>query len=336
MAAYNEKLKGGGHELALESGSGDIPAVEDFTSSSDYEPGVLASLRRFEARMDKALGVESEAIVRKTDNDKRPVPWHEELNMALIWASASLGWASVATISGGLALTAVADGHISLIIGVIIIALVLLTISFLGLKYILIYERLKVWLLTTAGIGIPTVIGITAGAIVASALNNINAWKTAYTDPHQGLSFLIRDMLHPRGFANFLLILLSFSGINTNIMSLYLSAISFHQMATPYAKVPRFVWTLGNFVIVMVLAIVGRQKLNTYLQDFLSLLGYWCTSYFVILFEEHTIFRKRDFANYDLEGWNNRKRLPPLPFFWVLLRGAKEWLRPGSPDHLAS
>ncbi|KAF6525746.1 hypothetical protein HZS61_011541 [Fusarium oxysporum f. sp. conglutinans] len=197
-------------------------------------------------------------------------------------------------------------------------------------------SRLKVWLLTTAGIGIPTVIGITAGAIVASALNNINAWKTAYTDPHQGLSFLIRDMLHPRGFANFLLILLSFSGINTNIMSLYLSAISFHQMATPYAKVPRFVWTLGNFVIVMVLAIVGRQKLNTYLQDFLSLLGYWCTSYFVILFEEHTIFRKRDFANYDLEGWNNRKRLPPLPFFWVLLRGAKEWLRPGSPDHLAS
>jgi purine-cytosine permease-like protein len=102
-------------------------------------------------------------------------------------------------------------------------------------------SRLKVWLLTTAGIGIPTVIGITAGAIVASALNNINAWKTAYTDPHQGLSFLIRDMLHPRGFANFLLILLSFSSINTNIMSLYLSAISFHQMATPYAKVPRFV-----------------------------------------------------------------------------------------------
>lgn len=454
MAAYNEKRFGGSQELSLESGSGDVPAAEQLASSSDYETGVLASLRRFEARMDKALAVESEAIVRKTEKDKRPVPWHEELNMALIWASGTmgiscfatgflgwefglslkqslliyifasilggsvssycatfgaatglrqvsvsrysfgwypnkviaflngieqLGWASVATISGGLALTAVADGHISLVVGVIIIALVSLAISFLGLKYILIYERyawciylivfmiifgmvgpyadsktpasssgvnlsgnvlsliavvygssaswatmasdyyahypantsrLKVWLLTTAGIAIPTAIGMTAGATVASALNNVDAWKTAYTDPHRGLGFLIRDMLHPRGFAKFLLVLLSFSGINTNIMSLYSSAISFQQMATPCAKVPRFVWTLGNFVIVIVLAIVGRQKLNTYLQDFLSLLGYWCTSYFVILFEEHTIFRKRDFANYDLESWNDRKMLP--------------------------
>ncbi|KAJ0127348.1 Uncharacterized protein HZ326_29551 [Fusarium oxysporum f. sp. albedinis] len=319
MAAYNEKLKGGGHELALESGSGDIPAVEDFTSSSDYEPGVLASLRRFEARMDKALGVESEAIEFGLSLKQSLLIYVFASILGGLVSSycatfASLGWASVATISGGLALTAVADGHISLVIGVIIIALVLLAISFLGLKYILIYERyawciyfivfmiifgmvgpyadsktpasssgidlwgnvlsliaivygssaswatmaldyyvhylantsrLKVWLLTTAGIGIPTVIGITAGAMVASALNNIDAWKTAYTGPHQGLCFLIRDMLHPRGFANFLLVLLSFSGININIMSLYLSAISFQQMATPCAKVPRFVWTLG-------------------------------------------------------------------------------------------
>jgi purine-cytosine permease-like protein len=58
------------------------------------------------------------------------------------------------------------------------------------------------------------------------------------------------------------------------------------------------------------LAIGGRQKLNTYLQDFLSLLGYWCTSYAVILFEEHYVFRKGNFDNYDLEGWNDPARLP--------------------------
>lgn len=456
MASYEEKLKveDGLNEVNLESGSGELSRSEDYTTSSDYEPGVLGKLRRFEARMDRALGVESHAIDRKTAQDKRPVPWHEELNMALIWASGTmgiscfatgflgwefglslkqsiliyifasilgggvsaycatfgaatglrqvsvsrysfgwypnkviallngveqLGWASVATISGGLALTAVADGNISLVVGVVIIACISLAISFCGLRYILIYERyawliyfivfmiifgmvgpyadnttpasstgidlsgsvlsliaivygssaswatmasdyyahypadvsrLKVWLLTTFGIGIPTAIGMTAGATVASALNNVDAWKTAYEDPNQGLGFLIRDMLHPRGFAKLLLVLLSFSGINTNIMSLYSSAISFQQMATPCAKVPRFIWTLATFVVVIVLAIAGRQKLNTYLQDFLSLLGYWCTSYFVILLEEHTIFRKRDFANYDLEGWNDRKRLP--------------------------
>ncbi|KAL2203426.1 hypothetical protein CC79DRAFT_1338033 [Sarocladium strictum] len=451
MASSDEEVKGHSpvYEGTLESGSAD-----EHQTSPDHETGFLAALNRFEARMDRALGVESNAIDRKTEKDKRPVPWHEELNMALIWASGTmgiscfatgflgwefglslkqsllictfasllggsvsaycatfgaamglrqvsvsrysfgwypnkliaflngieqLGWASVATISGGLALTAVADGHISLIVGVVIIACVSLIISFCGLRYILIYERyawciyfvvfmiifgmvgpyadnesppsstgltlsgnllsliaiiygssaswatmasdyyahypanvsrLKVWLLTTCGIGIPTAIGMTAGATVASALNNVESWQKIYEDPHQGLGFLVRAMLHPRGFAKLILVLLSFSGINTNIMSLYSSAISFQQMATPCAKIPRFLWTFATFVVVIVLAIAGRSKLNAYLQNFLSLLGYWCTSYAIILLEEHTIFRKRDFANYDLEGWNDRQRLP--------------------------
>jgi purine-cytosine permease-like protein len=33
-------------------------------------------------------------------------------------------------------------------------------------------------------------------------------------------------------------------------------------------------------------------------------------SYAVILFLEHYVFRKGDFANYDLDGWNDPARLP--------------------------
>ena len=458
MSYYDEKLPDGKPiaDVSLEAGSGSDRAEEQregFTSS-DFEPGFLATLRRFEARMDKAMGVESHAIDRKLPHQKRPVKWHEELSMALLWASGTmgiscfatgflgwefrlslkqslliaifasilggavsaycatfspatglrqisfsryafgwypnkviaflngieqLGWAAVASISGGLALTAVADGKISLIVGVVIIAVVSLVISFLGLPVILVYERyawivyfiifmiifgmvgpyadntspaedtglsltgsvlsliaiiygssaswstmvgdyyvhypadvsrLKVFLLTTMGIAIPTAIGMTAGATVASALNNVPAWEKTYEDPSQGLGYLIRDMLHPRGFAKFLLVLFSLSGINTNIVSIYSSAISFQQMARPLAKVPRFIWTFLCFIVVLVLAIAGREKLNTYLQDFLSLLGYWCTSYFVILMLEHNVFRKGNFANYDLEGFNDPARLP--------------------------
>ena len=52
--------------------------------------GVLAALRRFEARMDAKLGVESEDITRKMPEDKHPVPWHQELSMALLWASGTV------------------------------------------------------------------------------------------------------------------------------------------------------------------------------------------------------------------------------------------------------
>ncbi|KAK5193930.1 hypothetical protein LTR99_005840 [Exophiala xenobiotica] len=414
--------------------------------------GILSKLRRLEARMDAKLGIESEAIDRKRAEDKRPVPWHEQLTMALLWASGTmntscfatgflgwefglslkqallitifasllggavtgycatfgaatglrqisvsrysfgwwpnkliaalnaiqqLGWAAVGCITGGLALTAVADGHVSLAVGIIIIAVVALAISFLGLNAILVYERyawliyfvifmiifgetgkyadnttpsslkgatlsgtvlsllaivygssaswctmasdyyvhypatvsrLKVFLMTTFGIAIPTSIGMTAGCVVASALNNKPDWADAYDN--QGLGFLIQDMLYPRGFAKFLLTLLVLSGINTNVISIYSAAISCQQFSRPFARLPRFVWTFICFAAIIALALGGRAELNTYLSNFLSLLGYWCTSYFVVLFEEHVIFRKGSFANYDLDGWNDPRRLP--------------------------
>src|ERR1700761_9848241 len=180
------------------------------------DDGVLSRLRRLEARMDEKLGVESEAIDRKRAEDKKPVPWHEQLTMALLWASGTMntsffatgfvgwefglslkqsipiyifasilggavtgycatfgaatglrqisvsrysfgwwpnkiiaalnavqqvGWAAVSCITGGLALTAVADGHVSLILGIVILAVVALCISFVGLNAILVYER---------------------------------------------------------------------------------------------------------------------------------------------------------------------------------------------------
>ena len=414
--------------------------------------GILSRLRRFESRMDAKLGIESEAINRKKPEDKRPVRWHEELTMALLWASGTMntscfatgflgwefglslkqailitifasilggavtgycatfgaatglrqisvgrysfgwwpnkiiaalnsiqqiGWAAVGCITGGLALTAVADGHVSLAVGIVIIAVVALAVSFVGLNAILVYERyawliyfiifmiifgqtgkyadnttpasvtgstlsgtvltllaiiygssaswctmasdyyvhykahvsrVKVFLMTTFGIAIPTSIGMVAGCVVASALNNRPDWNHAYTD--QGLGFLIRDMLHPLGFSKFLLTLLVLSGINTNIISIYSAAISCQQFSRPFARIPRFIWTFVCFAAILGLALGGREKLNTYLQDFLSLLGYWCTSYMVILFSEHVFFRKGNFDNYDLDGWNDPDRLP--------------------------
>lgn len=283
----------------------------------------------------------------------------------------------MACITGGLALTAVADGHISLIVGIVILAVVATIISFIGLKAILIYERyawfvffiifmiffgmtgkyadnsthtelkganlsgqvlsliaivygssaswqtmasdyyvhypvnisrLKVFLMTTFGIAIPTSIGMIAGCVVSSGMNNRPDWKDVYEN--DGLGFLIQTMIYPRGFAKFILTLLVLSGINVNVISIYSAAISCQQFARPFARVPRFIWIILCFAAILGLAVGGREKLNAYLQNFLSLLGYWCTQYFVILFSEHVIFRKMNFDNYDLEAWNDPKRLP--------------------------
>ncbi|USW51682.1 Putative purine-cytosine permease [Septoria linicola] len=441
----------------------------DAADSSSAETGIFARLRRLEATLDRKLGIESEAIDRKLPEDRKPQPWHAQLNMALIWASGTmniscfatgflgwefglslkqsilivifasllggavsgfcatmgaptglrqisisrfsfgwypnklvaalntiqqLGWSAVGCITGGLALTAVSDGNVSIVVGIIIIAVCSLAISFIGLRAILVYEkyawlvyfiifmiifgqtgrfsdnttpssltgedfsgtvlsllaivygssaswatiasdyyvqyavdvsRTKVFLMTTFGIALPTSIGMIAGCVVSSAMNNKPEWKDSYEN--RGLGFLINDMLYPNGFAKFILVLLVLSGINMNIMNTYSAALSCQQFARPFAKVPRFIWTVLCFGVIIALALAGRNQLLAYLQNFLSLLGYWCTSYFVIVFSEHYIFRKGKLENYDLAGWNDPARLPMgIAGFTAFALGVVVWV----------
>lgn len=61
--------------------------------------------------------------------------------IALLNVIEQLGWASVNCITGGLALSAVSDGHVSIAVGVIIVACVSFLFSFVGLKGVLLYEQ---------------------------------------------------------------------------------------------------------------------------------------------------------------------------------------------------
>lgn len=438
------------------SRSSDAVVVEYNNTPVKQDNGILSRLRNLEARMDKKLGIESQAIERKLPEDRHPMSWHSQAPMFCLWASGTmglscfatgflgwefgitlgqvipliifgaifgasitgfcatlgaptglrqisvsrysmgwypnkiiaalntitqLGWAAVSCITGGLALQGVSNGSISIAVGIVIIACISFAVSFVGLRAILIYEkyawiiffiifliiygqtgkyanellppaengvalsgqalsgtvltllaiyygssaswcsmasdyyvhypvnvnRWKVFFMTTFGIAIPTSFGMIAGACVASAFTIKPEWADA---EQRGLGFLIVKMLHPRGFADFLLVVFIFSGINTNIISLYSSAISCQQFARPCMRVPRFIWTILCFGVMLALGLAGGNHLLTYLQDFLSLLGYWCTSYFTIVFTEHVVFRKGDFANYNLEGWNDPNVLP--------------------------
>lgn len=64
---------------------------------SPKETGILARLRDLEGLMDRKLGVESEAIDRKLPEDRKHVPWHSQLNMALLWASGTMNVSCFAT-----------------------------------------------------------------------------------------------------------------------------------------------------------------------------------------------------------------------------------------------
>ncbi|KAJ5387683.1 hypothetical protein N7509_010224 [Penicillium cosmopolitanum] len=313
--------------------------------------------------------------------------------VALLNVIEQLGWASVNCITGGLALSAVSNGHVSIAVGVVIVACISLLFSFVGLRGVLLYEKyawilffiifmiiygeaahranladppsvhgltrsgqvlslfsvvygssaswssivsdfyvhypvntpkIKVFLYTTLGITIPTCIGMLLGACIASALSENPDWAEAYEG---GIGEILKEIIYPNGFAKFLLVLLVLSGIGVNCIAIYAGALSAQLFAPPCAKVPRVVWSLIVFVCILLLGIVGRNHLLDVLENFLSLLGYWNTSFFVILFTEHYYFRKGNLANYDLDAWNTPSKMPVgYAGLTAFLCGAAGWI----------
>ncbi|GFF29453.1 hypothetical protein IFM61606_10362 [Aspergillus udagawae] len=304
-----------------------------------------------------------------------------------------LGWASVNCITGGLALSAVSDGHVSIAVGVVIVACVSFLFSFVGLRGVLMYEqyawilffiifmiiygesahranlaapatvtgltrsgnalsligviygssaswssivsdfyvhypvntpKVKIFLYTTLGITIPTCIGMLLGACISSALDTNPEWAAAYEN---GIGEILKTIIYPGVFAKFLLVLLVLSGIGVNCIAIYSGALSAQLFAKPFAQVPRVVWSFLVFVCILLLSIAGRDHLLDVLENFLSLLGYWNTSFFVILFTEHYLFRGGSLSNYDLDAWDTPSRMPVgYAGLTAFLCGAAGWI----------
>lgn len=319
--------------------------------------------------------------------------WWPNKIVALLNTVQQIGWSAVGCITGGIALNAVADGGVSVALGIVIIAVCSLAISFVGIRAILKYEeyawlvflvvfiivysetgywtdnvtpskwsgadlsgtclslfaivygssaswatvasdyytsypvnvsRNMVFWLTTLGVALPTSFGMCAGAVLAFGMNNRADWLESFGDDQIG--FLLQTALYPLGFAKFILVLLVLSAINCNILNTYSSAISCQQFARPFALIPRVLWTVLCFGVILALALAGKDSLLIYLENFLALLGYWTTSYFVIVFLEHFLFRKGDFGRYDLTAWNDPKRLPMgLAALGAFLLGVGAW-----------
>ncbi|KAI9820760.1 MAG: hypothetical protein M1827_005130 [Pycnora praestabilis] len=330
-----------------------------------------AALTAWCATMGPGTGLRQVAISRYS------LGWWPAKIIAALNVVEQLGWSSVGSITGGLALSAVSDGRVSLVLGVVIIAVVGLCFSFIGLRGVLLYEeyawivffiiflvmygeighladnttpssltgsslsgqlltlfavvygssaswssivsdyyvhypvntsKTKVFILTTLGIAVPTSFGMVLGACVGSTMGVNTEWADTYNN--SGVGELIQTILYPRGFAKFLLVILVLSGIGTNCIAIYSAALSIQLFAKPLQAIPRFMWTLIIFACILLLGIAGRNHLLEVLENFLALLGYWNTAFFVIVFTEHYLFRGGKLSNYDLEVWNERGDMP--------------------------
>jgi purine-cytosine permease-like protein len=58
------------------------------------------------------------------------------------------------------------------------------------------------------------------------------------------------------------------------------------------------------------IAIAGATSFVTSLESFMNVLGAWLSIYATVFVLEHVAFRRNSFAEYDLDAYNDRKRMP--------------------------
>ncbi|KAJ7134817.1 permease for cytosine/purines, uracil, thiamine, allantoin-domain-containing protein [Mycena epipterygia] len=168
---------------------------------------------------------------------------------------------------------------------------------------------IKIFILTFFGLFIP----ITFVEIVGALLMTIQ--NPAYTDAFEngGTGGLLSQVLSPwKGGGKFILFLLAFSVVANNVPNTYSAALSIQSLGRPFAKIPRFFWTLVIFIAYTVAGVAGREHFAEILSNFLSILSYWTAFFIVIVAEEHCFFRRPGgrLGGYNLDDWDTPSRLP--------------------------
>jgi len=162
---------------------------------------------------------------------------------------------------------------------------------------------------TFLGLTVPSTLLMCMGAAFGSSLASNPTWQAGYDENSMGGVF--GAALAPlNGFGTFLMIILALSIIGGNLPNSYSLALSFQAVHPWFIKVPRFLWTTIGTIVYIAIGIAASYDFATALSTFMAILSYYLAMYTTILLEEHFIFRKTNFANYNLEAWNDKHKLP--------------------------
>ncbi|KAL8835837.1 MAG: hypothetical protein Q9170_003160 [Blastenia crenularia] len=95
------------------------------------------------------------------------------------------------------------------------------------------------------------------------------------------------------GFGKFLAVIVALGLVANSVPPAYSIGIDFQVLGKNFQKVPRVVWNTVGVVIYTVCALAGRDHLAEIFTNFLALMGYWVIIWMGITIEEQVLFRSR-------------------------------------------
>ncbi|CAN8101113.1 unnamed protein product [Discula destructiva] len=170
-------------------------------------------------------------------------------------------------------------------------------------------SRPRIFFWVFGGLFVPLVFTELLGAAVMTA----SATDPAYTDAYatSGVGGILATVLVPPlgAFGSFCLVVLALSTVANNCPNLYSVALSLQVLSTKTQRIPRFVWTVLGTCVYVGIAIPGYSMFESWLENFMLVVGYWLAIYEGVALTEHFVFRRA--RGYDVEEYDDPGRLPP-------------------------
>lgn len=167
----------------------------------------------------------------------------------------------------------------------------------------------KIFWLTYLGLNTPLILVEILGAAMMTTFTNNPDFQTRYNS--DSIGGLLGAGLSPAGgFGQFCLVILAFGIVANNIPNMYSLALTTQALHPWMQAIPRpFIVVLGTIAYI-ILSIAGVNHFVNWLDTLLVLLSYWLAIYTTIVLEEHLIFRRGKWSNYDPDRIGDWKVLP--------------------------
>ncbi|KAJ3716642.1 permease for cytosine/purines, uracil, thiamine, allantoin-domain-containing protein [Lentinula raphanica] len=180
-------------------------------------------------------------------------------------------------------------------------------------------------------------LGAAFAAVALSPSLPSNSVPASWAQSYSSLSVggLLHTILSPAGhFGDFLTVLLSLSVAGNIAVSFYSIGLNMQLALPALIVVPRYVFSIITTAIVLPLAIVGSHTFYDALEDFLGLIGYWCSAFIAVILVEHFVFRKHSYSQWTLSNFIRTPFRNPLPddhnesTIWMLYYPPSHWNNP--------
>ena len=184
----------------------------------------------------------------------------------------------------------------------------------------------------------PSVFVQSLGAALYTGTITGAGWQPAYDEA--GVGGLLKMALEPAGgFGKFLMVLGALSAVPLHTLALPIHPITYNlddvanlaqknnipnnysfaphaQNFGPWAlRILRIVLVTFGFVAAVIVGCCAAVYFRDMLQTFLSVIGYWTVIHITVVEMEH-VFWRHGSAGYDLDAWDDPKK---LPFGWAAI-----------------